>query len=564
MTEVYSHLALPMDTMIQEYRIVRVLGSGSFGIVYAAENKYFPETVAIKEFLPRDLACRKEDGTVLPLSSETEKPYRWALHKFIEEARILWELAKKRHRSILRVTRLHEENGTAYMVMDYEKGRPLSQALLEQGTLSEEELKTILEPLLEGLERVHAASVWHRDIKPDNILIRSDGSPVLIDFGAARREVAGAARSLMNIFSPAYAAPEQVFPAAGEQGPWTDIYGLGATLYRAVSGNKPTNASDRLRAVAYEPAARVAEGNYTPTFLAAIDAALELKTVDRPQSIIEWRQLLEKEQEPTATHSDEATVLRPYPDEARNSIAFPVEESVIPPPSSETRPPVEELGGPLPADQRLERIGVHPSVSEAPSIPEKPTERGSSHRKRKRLSLLMFSLVVVVVAIGFAVYRSPNGPKGSDPNGSNKKAASPKLPPGAVNFKAFYYNEGVRRALTNGVTLTSEDHYYLEFNFESKLYLYVAQIDTAGAMHRLFPNVDYSSIGNPLQPGIKYSFPEEDYFFLDSRTGKERLYVVASKSPLRELEGTYKVNDFREVFDREGLDHAMSLWFWHK
>ena len=314
MNETYSQHALPLDTMVQEYRIVGVLGAGSFGIVYIAENKYFNETVALKEFLPTDLACRPEGTRVSPLSSETEETYHFALKKFLDEARTLRELGHPvSHRNIVRVRQFIEANDTAYMVMDYEEGRPLSRILDKRRTLPEEELKNILEPLLDGLERVHKANVWHRDVKPNNILIRPDGSPVLIDFGAARREVAGTDRSIMSQFTPTYAALEQVY-AAGQQGPWTDIYALGATLYRAVTGKKPTNATERfLQGAAYIPAIQAAEGDYSQTFLAAIDAALELKPQDRPQSIAEWRRRFkgEYQQETVKEEDDDATVVQP-------------------------------------------------------------------------------------------------------------------------------------------------------------------------------------------------------------------------------------------------------------
>ena len=311
MNETHSQYALPLDTMIQEYRIVGVLGAGSFGIVYIAENKYFNETVALKEFLPTDLACRPEGSRVSPLSPKTEETYRWALAKFLDEARTLREFGHPvPHRNIVRVRQFIEANDTAYMVMDYEEGRPLSRILDQRGTLPEEELKNILEPLLDGLERVHEADVWHRDVKPNNILIRPDGSPVLIDFGAARREVAGTDRSVMSQFTPAYAALEQVY-AADQQGPWTDIYALGATLYRAVCGKKPTNAAERfLQGAAYTPAIQAAQGDYSQTFLAAIDAALELKYQDRPQSIAEWRRRFIGEYRQETVEEDDATVVQ--------------------------------------------------------------------------------------------------------------------------------------------------------------------------------------------------------------------------------------------------------------
>jgi serine/threonine protein kinase len=311
MSKAYSQYTLPVGTMVQEYKIIEILGIGNFGIVYSAENKYFSEIVALKEFLPSDLAYRSEnESRVHPLSSETEKAFSYARHKFLQEAKTLRELGHPdSHPNIVRVRQFIEANDTAYMVMDFEKGQPLVNILEERGTLLEEELGTILHALLDGLDRVHGASVWHRDIKPSNILIRPDGSPVLIDFGAARKDVSGTDRSTMAVFSPAYAAPEQIYPV-GDQGPWTDIYSMGATLYRAVTGILPTNAAKRMQDEAYVPADEAAQGRYSPSFLVAIDAALQLHPKDRPQSIGEWKALFTQ----TVQEEDDRTVLRPLPD----------------------------------------------------------------------------------------------------------------------------------------------------------------------------------------------------------------------------------------------------------
>ncbi len=311
MSETHAANALPLGSMIQEYRILKVLGAGSFGIVYQAENVYLDEVVAIKEFLPSDLACRTDGTRVVPLSSTTEEPYGWALRQFLKEAQILWDLARpNRHPNIIRVSRFHEDNGTAYMVMDFEQGQSLAQILEARGTLPEPELRRILDPLLDGLERVHAASVWHRDIKPGNVLVRSDGSPVLIDFGAARQDRGDRARSVMAMYSPAYAAPEQVM-AMGEQGPWTDIYSLAATLYRAVTGRVPTGVSERALGVAHVPAAEAARGRYDPGLLHAIDVALSLQPAERPQSVAIWRQMFHTRAPPAAPVHGASTVLRP-------------------------------------------------------------------------------------------------------------------------------------------------------------------------------------------------------------------------------------------------------------
>jgi serine/threonine protein kinase len=296
---------------VQEYRIIEILGAGSFGIVYKAENKYFSEIVALKEFLPIELAYRPEgDSRIRPLTSENENAYKWARSKFLQEAKTLRELGTGgRHPNIVHVRQFIEANDTAYMVMDFEEGRPLSELLEENGILMEQELKSILYGLLDELSRVHEASVLHRDIKPSNILIRSDGSPVLIDFGAARKDVTGSDRSTIVVFSPAYAAVEQVCPI-GTQGPWTDIYGLGATLYRAITGNTPATASERLEGKAYVSITEAAIIKYPPSFFAAVDAALKLYPEARPQSISAWKKMFV----PQAAVKQEATVLRPVSD----------------------------------------------------------------------------------------------------------------------------------------------------------------------------------------------------------------------------------------------------------
>jgi serine/threonine protein kinase len=311
MNAIHSQQALDPGTMVQEYRVDRVLGMGSLGIVYAAENTYFNEEVALKEFLPASIACRR-GTTVAPLSSEVQPSYDWALKKFLDEARTLRELCHPNaHRNIVRVRQFIEQNETAYMVMDYEKGRPLSELLKERKVLPEAELKEILMPLLDGLERIHAANIWHRDIKPSNILIRPDHSPVLIDFGAARHEVVDRDPSVMSQYTPGYAAIEQ-FHDAAKQGPWTDIFALGGTLYRAVAGRKAAKAIERfVDQSVYIPASRAARGEYSPALLAAIDAALAVKPEDRPQSIADWRRWFDGEVSIVSVGKKDGTVTLP-------------------------------------------------------------------------------------------------------------------------------------------------------------------------------------------------------------------------------------------------------------
>jgi len=295
----------PGDT-IEEFRVVRILGAGNFGIVYAAENIHLDETVAIKEFLPTELARREEDGQIRPLSPSTAEAFRWARERFLQEARTLWGLGHPRpHPSIVRVTRYQEANGSAYMFMEFEHGQPLSELLDQRGTLSYAELRPIIASLLDGLERVHSANILHRDIKPANILIRQDGSPVFIDFGAARNVSLSGETSVFTSFTPRYAAIEQL-DQSGKQGPWTDIYALGATLYRAVTGVTPKSASEQMLGERQERAEKVGRGSYPDAFLRAIDAACALRPEDRPQTVEEWHALLFVDD---AVAADETVVL---------------------------------------------------------------------------------------------------------------------------------------------------------------------------------------------------------------------------------------------------------------
>ena len=200
--------------------------------------------VAVKEYLPRYWGTRRGDGTVGPRTGSDIEDYRWGLVRFLEEARIL---ARFDHRHLVRVYRVFELRGTAYMVMEYVEGRTLEEELEASGPLSERRVRELLAKLMEGLEEVHEAEVWHRDIKPKNVMVRADGTPVLIDFGAARQAMGGHSGSLSAVLTPGYAPFEQ-YRTRGHQGPWTDIYALGAVAYWALSGEVPEDALERVQA----------------------------------------------------------------------------------------------------------------------------------------------------------------------------------------------------------------------------------------------------------------------------------------------------------------------------
>lgn len=277
--------ALPLGSMLLEYRLESVLGSGGFGMTYLGYDTHLEIKVALKEYLPVELAVRALDGCIVPVSTGTEYNYKWGLDRFLQEARLL---AKFSHPNIVTVSRYFEANGTAYMVMNYESGVSLSQMLKRIPEPDEELLMRILLPLLDGLHAVHQAGFLHRDIKPSNIFIRDTGVPVLLDFGAARLAVGGTTRTMTSILTPGYAPLEQ-YSTDGNQGPWTDIYSMAAVIFRAVIGDNPPDSVTRLKDDTVMSLLIGARNRFTTGFLHGINRGLEVDEKKRPQSVPEWK-----------------------------------------------------------------------------------------------------------------------------------------------------------------------------------------------------------------------------------------------------------------------------------
>jgi serine/threonine protein kinase len=288
---VENRLVLPANAVLAgSYRILRVVGSGGFGITYEAEDINLGTMVAIKEYYPVDFGDRDSTMSVRPKSERHKQTFEWGRSTFLQEARTL---AQFEHPSIVRVTRVFEAHDTAYMVMRLEKGESLRDWLKSLGRPpTQEELDALVDPLLEALAMMHAADFLHRDIAPDNIIVRPDGTPVLLDFGSARRAVAEVSRSLTGIVKAGYSPPEQYSSDGRLQGPWTDIYSLGATLYRAVTGTAPDEATLRFDHDRMASAQASSTGVYRRSFVAAIDACLKVRQSERPQSVAELRAML--------------------------------------------------------------------------------------------------------------------------------------------------------------------------------------------------------------------------------------------------------------------------------
>ncbi len=286
-----SPLSLPLRTILNnQFLVGRVLGKpGGFGITYLGWDLMLELRVAIKEFLPREFAGRNTDRkTVTPYSEEDNKAFMFGLKQFLQEARTL---AKFNHSNIVRIRTFFEQNNTAYLVMDYYEGFSLQGYLMQKsGILPEKPAIDIMLPLLDGLHEVHTKGFLHRDIKPQNIYLTKNGIPILLDFGSSRFAMGERSRSLSVILTQGYAPYEQ-YHRKGHQGPWTDIYACGATLYTMLTGKVPPEAIEREKDDTLEPPDKVVP-TLSPMVSKAILKALETEAANRPQTVIEFRDML--------------------------------------------------------------------------------------------------------------------------------------------------------------------------------------------------------------------------------------------------------------------------------
>ncbi len=295
MPQEHNELALPKDTMLQEYKIESVLGAGTFGMTYLAVDTHLENRVVIKEYLPNDLAVRKESSTVVPKTHSDAENFQWGLDRFLQEAKVL---AKFNHPNIVKISRFFHTNDTAYFIMNYEEGQDLDEYLKQCSyNLSEEEIYNIIMPILDGLREVHSTEFLHRDIKPGNIFIRKSGSPMLIDFGASRFAMGAKSKSLSVVLTEGY-APKEQYSSTSKQGAYTDIYAIGAVMYKMATGKVPPESSARADAITddepdpYQRIQDMENISYGDNFKKAVDWALEFRGKDRPQSVRELQDVL--------------------------------------------------------------------------------------------------------------------------------------------------------------------------------------------------------------------------------------------------------------------------------
>jgi len=286
---------LPEGAEIGGYRILQTLSSGGFSIVYLAYSEQTEECVAIKEYMPSNRALRRPGDLVPYIGAEHLTSYKYGLAAFFEEARIL---AAIHHPNITQVLELVRANETIYMVMQFLEGTSLEKYVLSRrvkgriAVLAEDFIVAVFSRVLDGLHEVHGRNLLHLDLKPTNIIMQPDNSPMLIDFGAARRTAGSDSASAIPMFTPGFAPPE-AYKRDGVVGAWTDVYGIGACLLACMSGKAPQEATSRVREDLVSLALEILERAYSPQILSVTKDCLELDPRARPQSARELLQRLQ-------------------------------------------------------------------------------------------------------------------------------------------------------------------------------------------------------------------------------------------------------------------------------
>ena len=283
--------ALQPGSLIADLQVNAILGVGTFGITYLVTDPAIGTRFALKEYLPSGHATRRDDGRVLPENEQSSQVFESGLKQFLNEARIVAALD---HPNIVKVLRYFEANGTAYFLMPYYQGQALHHLLETNGSFDRDDAKALMLPMMDALEYIHKQGVVHQDIKPANIYMTDSGNPILFDFGVAAMDRAKPHR----LGSEGYAAPEQA-DANGKIGPWTDIYGLAATLYRCVSSRIPTSATQRREALGAGDSdpltafSTLASASQYGGLTDAVELGLKVQLQERPKDVSTWKKSFE-------------------------------------------------------------------------------------------------------------------------------------------------------------------------------------------------------------------------------------------------------------------------------
>lgn len=387
--------ALPAGHRFNEFEIKEVIGGGGFGIVYRAWDHLLERTIAIKEYLPVSLASREEDLTIVLRGERYQKLFTAGLNSFIQEARLL---ARFNHPGLLHVLRFWEENGTAYMGTLYYSGMTLKEWQLGRPeSIDDAWIRQLLPPLFGAINTIHLAGYLHRDISLDNIQIQDNQLPVLLDFGSARKEIGNLSDQTEIMLKPGYAPIEQYSEESdSEQGPWTDIYALGAVLHTLVTGTPPPVSVVRCIEDRYQPLAQLRPEGFSLSLLNAIDQALSMKPQDRPQTIDELAALIDL---PVAS--------------VEELVSNTTQVSDVEDTQKGVEPPVEPEPEPEPVI-----MAVNPAAGAA-----EPVAPRNARKLSKPLVMMSgLTLMVLVVLIAW-LNRSGSGERSEHPAIAAKKAA---------------------------------------------------------------------------------------------------------------------------------------------
>jgi len=292
-----NNVALPPGYQLETYTVKAQLSMGGFSIVYLVEDEDERE-YAVKEYLPNNLALRKEGESAPQILEEHQTVFRYGMKCFFVEGRAL---AAMNHPNVIRVVNFFRANNTVYMVMEYVEGRSLHEVVYSQpDQISERYMRGVFARVLNGLREVHSHRLLHLDLKPSNIYMRQDKIPLLIDFGAARQMLMREKNILKPMYTPGFASPEH-YGRLEDVGPWSDIYGIGASMYALLGRKTPQAANERLKKDELVPARRRWSQDYSPKLLELIDWCMELDYLNRPQSVYSLQKLLIEDAPPLSS-----------------------------------------------------------------------------------------------------------------------------------------------------------------------------------------------------------------------------------------------------------------------